>query len=151
MHPARQYHLLLGSIPQRIVGQALFQLFLAVNDGSPIARMLGQGAPRPGLQTFHGVIVWIEAHEIDGQLTPHNHLFEKCFLGPGRRVAELHGARNRERTDVPEVEIRGKLAGAMFLGAIASLGIVGKATVHELPEDARRLLASSMPAGSGAD
>ena len=69
----------------------------------------------------------------------------------GQAHAELHCARNRERADVPEVEIRGKLTGAVFFRMVAGLGIVGQTPVTNSCEDARGLLASSVPAGSWTD
>ena len=81
-----------------------------------------------------------------GQLAPHDHLFEKRLLRPGGRVAALHRERNRERPQVPEVQIRRKPARAFLFRVVAGLGIVRQAPANEFPEHLQPLLASTTPA-----
>ena len=108
--------------------------------------MLRQGTLRPRLQTLHGIVGGIKAHEIDGQLAPDDYLLEKCFFRRGGRVAALHRERNRERAEMPEVEIRRKPAGAVLFRMVPGLGIAGQAPAHEFAQYPQTLPASTLPA-----
>ena len=86
VHPAGQNHLLLGRIPHEIVGRALLQLFLTIEDGAD-REPARKGSTGPRLQAFNGLIGRIKANKIDGKFTPHDDLLEKCGFRDGGRIA----------------------------------------------------------------
>ena len=75
VHPARQDHLFLSRVPQWIVSFSLLELLLAIDDGTPVARVSGKRSICPGLEAFEGIIVRVVADEICRELTSDNQLF----------------------------------------------------------------------------
>ena len=81
VHLAGAHHLLLGRVPQRILGGGRLEHLLVVQVRPRVAGVLGQGLPGPGGETGHLVVGLGVQHEVVGQFAAHHQL-----LGEGLRL-----------------------------------------------------------------
>jgi hypothetical protein len=121
VHKAGLHHLQLRGIPQRIMRLRIFQLAFAV-DFAWIGGVFGQALMRPRGGRFKVVIIRIEAHKVNRQLAADNQLFQIGFFCRIARIGFLDSQRDGVRTNVSEMQIGGKAAGAIALRLVALTG-----------------------------
>ena len=72
MHFAGLHHLLLGRVPQIVMGLSLFELRQSINVFPMVVAMLIEGLLGPLGKTGKGIILEIVKAEIVGKLPPHD-------------------------------------------------------------------------------
>ena len=110
MHPTGGDHLSLGSVPEIVMGKSLFKGFKVVEVGTRIGRVLPERFDRPTVAPIEPVVVAIELDKIDRQLATNYQLLKIGLAGRLRNTSLTHGKSNRQRADLPKVEIGGELA-----------------------------------------
>ena len=87
VHPARENHLFLRGVPERVVGLGGFELARRVEDRPRVAGVLGQCLPCPLRAAGEPVVVGVACHEVDRQLAADDQLFEVGVDALSRGVA----------------------------------------------------------------
>ncbi len=87
----------------------------------------------------------IESDEVHRQFPPDDDLFQKSLPGLQGSRCILHCKRNSVRSDMAEMQIGRKLAGAIDLRVIALDRIGGDFLVHEFMQSSQGLLAATPP------
>src|SRR5206468_3019295 len=115
VHPAVLHHLPLRRIPQRVGRLAGLEALGGDEPRTWIARVLAQGAARPWLAAVEAIVGRVVAHVIHRELAANDELLEKRGARLARHVGLERRQRRLEWADVPEVEVRRKMAGAVEL------------------------------------
>ena len=151
MHPSRADHLSLCSVPKRVVGLGVRELFFRVEMCAFIAGMLAEGAPRPRLDAFEGPEARIIADKIDRKLAPHDQLFEKGLaIADGCRRA-MNRARHRMRSNLAEMKIRRELAGCVNFRMVTAAGIIVQTVANKSPKHHERRIRAAVELIGGTD
>src|SRR5208282_1503528 len=145
VHPARQDHLFLSSVPQRIMSFSLLELLLAIGDGTAVARVLRERTIRPGFEAFEGIIVRVVADEVHRELASDNQLLQKDLFCGCRRRSCLHRVRYSKRSDVAKMQVRREAAGSRTFRMIPVFRIVPQAALSKVSEYAQGTLGSALP------
>jgi hypothetical protein len=100
--------------------------------------VFAEGFLGPVFGAVDGVVVGDELDEVDGEFAPTDQLAYEGIVGGLRDLLRLERflrcEGDGEGANVAEVEIRRHLAGAVGLGMVALLRIIGEAMVDEVPE-----------------
>ena len=143
VHAAVFAQLILGGVPQPVVGGAGGELVQRIDPLAAVAGVFGQRGLGPGGQRFVAVVVGAVGGEVVADLAPGDELIEKGFgviarvppalaaaggLGGqlvGRPAFAVHQAgKNFVRPDMAEVQVGRQSAGGVCVGIVALLDVI---------------------------